>query len=145
MNQNTKAIAKSALIVSLFTISIGALATWTNPPAGLPPSSNVLPPINASANAQMKPGPFRVAGFMNEGITIMNGTVEIDGKLDLKSTSEGLILPRMTKAERDGMKNPVVGTIFYQMDDNPGVYMYGANGWISLEPATGKGSEPPKG
>jgi len=38
--------------------------------------------------------------------------------LDVKSTSKGLLLPRMTTTERDGISNPAVGLIIYNTDFN---------------------------
>ena len=38
--------------------------------------------------------------------------------LELESTTKGLLLPRMTTAQRDAISTPVVGLIFYNIDTN---------------------------
>lgn len=49
--------------------------------------------------------------------------------LDLNSTTKGLLLPRMTEAQRDAIKNPVAGLIVYQVDQTIGVYTYDGTTW----------------
>lgn len=49
--------------------------------------------------------------------------------LDLSSTNKGLLLPRMTQAQRDAIKNPVAGLIVYQVDQTIGVYTYDGTTW----------------
>lgn len=49
--------------------------------------------------------------------------------LDLSSTTKGLLLPRMTQAQRDAIKNPVAGLIVYQVDQTIGVYTYDGTTW----------------
>ncbi|MEI7581038.1 hypothetical protein [Runella sp.] len=49
--------------------------------------------------------------------------------LDLSSTTKGLLLPRMTQAQRDAIKNPVAGLIVYQTDQGIGTYTYDGTNW----------------
>lgn len=49
--------------------------------------------------------------------------------LDLSSTTKGLLLPRMTQAQRDAIKNPVAGLIVYQTDQAIGTYTYNGTTW----------------
>jgi hypothetical protein len=42
--------------------------------------------------------------------------------LDIKSTSRGLLLPRMTQAQRNAISLPATGIIIYQVDNSPGHY-----------------------
>jgi Chaperone of endosialidase/Head domain of trimeric autotransporter adhesin len=48
--------------------------------------------------------------------------------LDVKSTAKGLLIPRLTKAQRDAIANPVKGLMIYQTDNIPGLYAFN-NGW----------------
>ena len=50
--------------------------------------------------------------------------------LDVKSTSKGFLLPRMTQAQRNGIINPAAGLQVYQTDGIPGIYLFdGVSTW----------------
>jgi len=42
--------------------------------------------------------------------------------LDIKSTSKGMLIPRMTQAKRDSISNPAAGLMIYQTDNLAGFY-----------------------
>jgi hypothetical protein len=50
--------------------------------------------------------------------------------LDVRSTTSGLILPRMTKVQRDAIVSPPAGTIIYQTDNTPGVRAFNGTNWM---------------
>jgi hypothetical protein len=50
--------------------------------------------------------------------------------LDLQSTTKGLLLPRMTKAQRNAIVSPVAGLCIYQTDNIPGFRMYNGTNWV---------------
>ncbi len=52
--------------------------------------------------------------------------------LELYSTSKGLLIPRMTQAERDAISSPATGLLIYQTDNNPGFYYWNGTAWIPL-------------
>lgn len=49
--------------------------------------------------------------------------------LDITSTEKGLLIPRMTMAERNLISSPAEGLIILQTDNNPGLYNYTGTGW----------------
>lgn len=49
--------------------------------------------------------------------------------LDIKSNSKGLLIPRMTAAERMAIASPATGLLVYQTDGYGAFYYYGGNGW----------------
>ncbi|WP_336518202.1 bZIP transcription factor [Pollutibacter soli] len=53
--------------------------------------------------------------------------------LDIKSTTKGLLIPRMTQAQRDAIlvSAAINGLLIYQTNNAPGFYYY-SNGWIPL-------------
>ena len=51
--------------------------------------------------------------------------------LDIKSTSSGLLIPRMTATDRDNISSPATGLTVYVTDDNSFYYFDGSN-WINL-------------
>ncbi len=154
-NQKTKTILKSALIVAAFSLSISAMAVWTKPTDN-PLNTNVATPINASVNPQMKPGALIVASFRDTGLAIFDGSVEVDGSiqvgnsysgrdsepssinpaaaLEINSTTQGILLPRMTRAQRDAISNPPAGLLIFQTDNNPGLRFYDGTRWNTYTP-----------
>ncbi len=62
--------------------------------------------------------------------------------LDVKSTSKGLLPPRMTQAQRNAISSPVSGLMIFQTDNTPGFYYYNGSAWTSLGgSASADGSE----
>jgi hypothetical protein len=56
--------------------------------------------------------------------------------LDLTSTDKGLLLPRMTKAERDLISTPIAGLAVYQTDNTPGLRVYNGTSWMKYTETT---------
>ncbi|MBP8753874.1 MAG: hypothetical protein KBF51_12430 [Chitinophagales bacterium] len=56
--------------------------------------------------------------------------------LELSSTSQGMLAPRMTKAQRDAIGSPAAGLLIYQTNSQPGFYYYSGAAWTAL---AGKG------
>lgn len=52
--------------------------------------------------------------------------------LDLTSTSKGLLIPRMTLAQRAGITNPATGLMVYQIDFFTGFYFFDGESWKGL-------------
>ncbi|MCK5846348.1 MAG: hypothetical protein KAG84_02840 [Bacteroidales bacterium] len=51
--------------------------------------------------------------------------------IDATSTSQGILIPRMTMAQRDVISNPATGLMIYQNDNTPGFYHYDGANWVS--------------
>jgi hypothetical protein len=49
--------------------------------------------------------------------------------LDVKSTTGGLLIPRMTELDRNDITNPATGLLVYQTDDTPGFYYFDGTSW----------------
>lgn len=79
----------------------------------------------------------------NEGIRIDNsgrvgiGTASPNASaiLDLSSTTQGVLIPRMTASQRAAIANPVAGLVVYQTNANPGNYVYNGSTWDVLSNA----------
>jgi hypothetical protein len=52
--------------------------------------------------------------------------------VDIKSTSKGLLIPRLTMAQRNLIAGPAAGLLIYQTDNTPGFYYYSGTGWLQL-------------
>src|SRR6476620_8585542 len=49
--------------------------------------------------------------------------------LEVKSTTKGVLIPRMTLAQRNAIVSPATGLIIYQTDNIPGFYYYSGSAW----------------
>ena len=58
----------------------------------------------------------------NVGIGANTFTPDNSALLELQSTNSGLLLPRMTKSQRDSISSPATSLIIYQTDNTPGFY-----------------------
>lgn len=56
---------------------------------------------------------------------------------EMVSTSKGLLIPRMTKSQRDAIVSPATGLLIYQTNSNPAFYFFDGSGWKQV--ATGSG------
>jgi hypothetical protein len=56
------------------------------------------------------------------GINTDNSVPNSSAMLDVKSTTKGLLLPRMTQAQRNAITGPANGLMIYQTDNSPGFY-----------------------
>lgn len=66
------------------------------------------------------------------GINVAGNPPDPSSVLDLSSTSQGLLTPRMTKAERDAIVGPATGLLIFQTDEQPGYRFYDGTEWLYL-------------
>jgi hypothetical protein len=52
--------------------------------------------------------------------------------LDVKSTTKGLLIPRLSLTERNAVSNPASGLMIYQTDNTPGFYYYNGSTWTTV-------------
>lgn len=52
--------------------------------------------------------------------------------LDMVSTSKGLLVPRMTKVQRDAIVSPAIGLLIYQTNVNPGFFYFNGTAWTAI-------------
>ena len=52
--------------------------------------------------------------------------------LEIKSTTKGLLIPRMTKAQRDAIVTPATGLLIYETNGTPGFYYYSGTAWLAV-------------
>ena len=66
------------------------------------------------------------------GIGGTSFTPNVSSMLEIQSTSKGLLIPRMLKAERDLIGTPATGLLIYQTDNTPGFYYYDGAAWTRV-------------
>lgn len=83
--------------------------------------------LNAQTNT------FPTSGPVGIGTTSPN----IASLLDIVSTTKGILIPRMTKTQRDAIASPATGLLIYQTNSTPGFYYYDGSAW---KPISAKGA-----
>ena len=82
---------------------------------------------------------FATTSFaQNMGINTDGSQPDSSAMLDVKSTGKGLLIPRMTSANRLTISSPAVGLLVYQTDQTAGFYYNAGPGsnWEYLNPYT---------
>lgn len=64
----------------------------------------------------------------NMSINNNGATPDNSAMLDVQSTSQGLLIPRMTQAQRMAISNPAYGLMVVQTDNSEGLYIYDTAG-----------------
>ena len=68
------------------------------------------------------------------GINTDGSSADASALLDLKSSTQGLLVPRMLDSERATILSPATGLIVYQTNGtNPGFYYYNGSVWTNLK------------
>lgn len=76
----------------------------------------------------------------NVGINADGSTPDNSAMLDIKSTSKGILIPRMTSAQKTAIVSPVVGLMVYQTDAPAGFHFYNGSAWEQIAGSGGSGS-----
>lgn len=72
---------------------------------------------------------FPSTGSAGVGTTTPNASA----LFEVKSTSKGVLIPRMTKSQRDGINTPSTGLMIYQTTNNPGFYYFDGSSWTEMK------------
>jgi trimeric autotransporter adhesin len=83
---------------------------------------------------------FSGALFAQVAINTDGSQPDPSAMLDVKSTAKGLLLPRMTLAQRNAIMSPANGLMIYQTDNSPGFYYNSGSGASPVWVMAGTGS-----
>jgi hypothetical protein len=73
-----------------------------------------------------------ICSFSFAQVGIGTPTPNASAMLDIESTESGLLIPRMTEAERDAIASPEKSLIIYQTDVTEGFYYFDGTTWVAL-------------
>jgi len=68
----------------------------------------------------------------NSNVGIGTSTPVVSSVLELSSTTQGFLFPRMTETQRLAIGTPATGLMVYQTDGREGVYIYKSFGWVQV-------------
>ncbi len=75
-----------------------------------------------------------IGNSKGQSVAINNDASSPDASalLDVKSTTKGMLVPRMTMVQRDAVATPANGLLIYQTDNTAGFYYYNGSSWASV-------------
>ena len=81
---------------------------------------------------------FLSFNLFSQGVSINTDGSNPDNSaiLDVKSTSKGVLIPRMTQSERSSISTPSNGLMVYQTNGTSGFYFYDGSSWVRLATGT---------
>ncbi|MEO8147579.1 MAG: tail fiber domain-containing protein [Bacteroidia bacterium] len=88
--------------------------------------SGMLATMSTTVNAQ---NTFPASGAAGIGTT----TPISSSLLDVTSITKGILIPRMTKAQRDAIAAPATSLLIYQTNNTPGFYYYTGTAWTAIK------------
>ena len=82
------------------------------------------------------------SNLFNDGSSVSIGTDNIDPSaiLQIESTTQGVLFPKMTSEQRDLIATPQAGLLIFQIDNSPGFYFYDGTAWVALDTSNGTSS-----
>jgi hypothetical protein len=121
-------------IATLLTLAMGSNAQNISPYWSLAGNSNAtsFSKLGTTNNISLR---FYSNNVQRMIISYSTGAVGIgttspnaSSLLDVSSTTKGVLIPRMTSAQRAAIASPATGLLIYQTDGTTGLYFYNS-GW----------------
>lgn len=134
--------------------NFAATNTIGNTSVGTKDHINVYGTYTGPVNAiRVSPVPYATTTLLNLGVNSVNtgaigthtarfvvdqtgatamgsGTIDASSMLDIQSTTKGVLVPRMTKTQRNAISSPATGLMIYQTDNTPGLRVYNGTNWM---------------
>lgn len=76
--------------------------------------------------------------IFSQGVAINTDSSNPDASaiLDVKATDKGVLVPRMTQAQKNAIASPATGLLIYQSDGTSGFYYYDGSTWVRTATST---------
>src|SRR6185436_17238330 len=84
---------------------------------------------------------FPATGAAGIGTTTPNAS----SLLEIKSTTKGLLIPRMSAKQKTLIASPAVGLLIYQTDSTKAFYYYSGSAWVPVAGNSGAETDPQVG
>ena len=82
------------------------------------------------------------SNLFNDGssVSIGNNNIDPSAVLQIESTTQGVLFPKMSSEQRDLIATPQIGLLIFQIDNSPGFYFYDGTAWVALDTSNGSSS-----
>jgi hypothetical protein len=67
-----------------------------------------------------------------QSVGIGTSTPHASARLQISSSTQGILIPAMTATQRNAISNPATGLMVFQSDGTQGFYYYAGSGWVNL-------------
>ena len=95
--------------------------------------TNSIPIYSTATTYAYSNNDFHNAFNTNSGSTIIGSlSLNNSAKLQIDSTTQGFLPPRMTNTQRTNISSPAVGLMVYCTDATEGLYVYKSTGWTFI-------------
>lgn len=75
---------------------------------------------------------FFTTHVFSQSVGIGTSSPDSSAVLDITSATQGVLVPRLTQAQRNAIANPAAGLLIYQTDLGSGFYFFNGSKWLSL-------------
>jgi microcystin-dependent protein len=75
--------------------------------------------------------------YSGGNVGVGTATPAASAALEVTATDKGMLVPRMTQAQRNAIGSPATGLLIYQTDNTPGFYFYDGAQWSSISAGAG--------
>lgn len=73
-----------------------------------------------------------ISNAQSVGINSDGSTPNASAMLDVKSSTKGFLVPRLTAAQKTAISSPATGLMIYQTDASAGFYYYNGSSWAAI-------------
>jgi hypothetical protein len=88
--------------------------------------------VGTLINAIHNKSSVQQGAWYNGGLLVGSGTKLASASLQVESTTQGFLPPRMTNAQRTAIASPAIGLMVYCTDTVEGLYVYKSTGWTFI-------------
>ena len=89
-------------------------------------------PVASSTDTYWSTAGSGAIQYSGGNVGVGTATPATSAALDVSSTDKGILIPRLTLAQRDAVSYPETGLLIYQTDNSPGFYFYNGTQWASV-------------
>jgi len=75
---------------------------------------------------------YNAADAQGLAVNTTGTAADASAMLDVNATDKGVLVPRMTAAQKNAISSPAIGLLLYQTDSVAGFYYHTGNGWQAL-------------
>ena len=80
---------------------------------------------------------FVFSSNIHAQVGVNTTTPDVSAALDITSTSSGLLIPKMTQAQKNAIASPATGLLIYQTNATSGFYYYDGSVWATFGGGSG--------
>jgi hypothetical protein len=89
-------------------------------------------PVASSTDTYWSTAGSGAIQYSGGSVGVGTATPAASAALDVSATDKGILVPRLTLAQRDAVAAPATGLLIFQTDNTPGFYFFNGTQWASV-------------